>query len=127
MIDSARLDPLLADLFARIHCDVQKRFILLGDLASIVPVLPNIIPKSSLTNFGLITARRKGNNINPPLSLNFFLTLSASDTATELSEFYGNFFESGVDERNLRRFLVYTPLYWSSNMSTTSQIAFAWR
>jgi hypothetical protein len=78
---------------------MPKQFILLGDLASIVPVLPDMLPKSSLTNLGLITARPEGNKINPPSSLYVYLTLSASDTATEtdisayeLSEFYGHFF-----------------------------------
>jgi hypothetical protein len=98
MIDSARLHPLLAYRFSRIDWDMRK-FILLGDLASIVPVLPDMLPKSSLTNLGLITAHGKGNKINPPLSLHVYLTLFASDTATEtdifaheLSEFYGHFF-----------------------------------
>jgi hypothetical protein len=65
-----------------------------------------MLPKSSLTNLGLITACPKRNKINSPLSLYVYLTLSASDTATEtdisayaLSEFYGHFFESGVDKR----------------------------
>jgi hypothetical protein len=69
MINSARLHPLLADRFARIDWDMRKQFILLGDLASIIPVLPGMLPKSSVTNLGLITARPKGNKINPPLSL----------------------------------------------------------
>jgi hypothetical protein len=96
MIDSASLHPLLADWFSRIDWDMRKQFILLGDLASIVPILPHMLPKSSLT--GLITARRKGKKINPPLSLHVYLTLCASDNATEmdisayeLSEFYGHF------------------------------------
>jgi hypothetical protein len=128
MIDSARLHPLLAYRFSRIDWDMRK-FILLGDLASIVPVLPDMLLKSFLTNLGLITARRKGNKINPPSSLHLYLTLSASDTATEmdisaheLSELYDHFFESGVDEKNLRRFfglhatvLVLRHVYYKSN------------
>jgi hypothetical protein len=99
MIDSAHLHPLWAYRFSRIDWDMRKQFFLLGDLASIVPVLPDMLLKSSLTNLGLITARRKGKETNPPLSLHVFLSLSASDTATEtdisayeLSEFYGHFF-----------------------------------
>jgi hypothetical protein len=110
VINSARLHPLLADQFSRIDWDMRKQFILLGDLASIVPVLPDMLPKSSLTNLGF-TARRKGKKTNPTLSLHVYLSLSASDTAIEtdisayeLSEFYGHFFESGVDEKDLKRF-----------------------
>jgi hypothetical protein len=46
MIYSACLHPLLADPFSRIDWDVRKQFILVGDLASIVSVLPDILPKS---------------------------------------------------------------------------------
>jgi hypothetical protein len=56
MINSARLDPLLADRFSRIDWDMRKQSILLGDLASLVPVLPNILPKSFLMKLGLVIA-----------------------------------------------------------------------
>ena len=90
---------------------MRHKFLLLGDLTSIVTILPHMLPKSSLTNLGLITARRKGKKINPPSSLHVYLTLCASDNATEmdisaykLSEFYGHIFGSSVDEKNFRRF-----------------------
>jgi hypothetical protein len=41
MIDSACLHPLLADRLSRVGLDMRKKFIFLGDLASIVSVLPS--------------------------------------------------------------------------------------
>ena len=112
MIDSARLHPLLADRLSIIDWDMRKQFILLGDLASIVHVLPDFPSKSSLMKLGSITARlREGSKTNPPSSLHVYLSLSVSDSATEtdisgseLAEFYGHFFKSGVDAKHLKRF-----------------------
>ena len=115
MINSACLTPTLSNRFSRINWDLHKQFILLGNLASILPVLPDTLSKSSLMKLGLITARPKGSKrkSKPPFSLHVYLALSASDTVTQtdvsgsdLAKFYGHFFKSGVQvERNLKCFL----------------------
>jgi hypothetical protein len=69
MIDSAPLDPLLSERLSRIDWDILKQFILLGDLARIVPFLPDIPAKPSLVKLGLITGHLKGSKTNPPSSL----------------------------------------------------------
>jgi hypothetical protein len=83
MINSACLHNLFANRFSTIDWYMCKQFILLGNLASIVPVLPDIPSKRSLMKVELITACLKQSKMNPPLSLQLYLSLSVSDTATE--------------------------------------------
>jgi hypothetical protein len=113
MSDTARLHTELDERISTIDWDLSHQFILLGDLASVLPSLPDFPVPPSLAKLGLIKARLNRSAASPPPSLHVYLPLSASDASTELDisgpelvEFYRHFFQTGgVSEKNMKYFL----------------------
>jgi hypothetical protein len=102
MSDTARLHTGLAKRINTIDWDLSHQFILLGDLASVLPPLPDFPVPPSLAKLGLIKARLNRSTASPPPSLHVYLSLSASDASTELDisgpelvKFYRHFFQTG--------------------------------
>jgi hypothetical protein len=113
MSDTAGLHTGLAERINTIDWDLSHQFILLGDLASVLPSLPDFPVPPSLVKLGLIKARLNRSTASPPPSLHVYLSLSVSDASTELDisgpellEFYRHFFQTGgVSEKNMKYFL----------------------
>jgi hypothetical protein len=102
MSNTAHLHTGLAERINTIDWDLSHQFILLGDLANVLPSLPDFPVPPSLAKLGLIKARLNWSTVNPPPSLHVYLSLSATDASTELDisgpelvEFYWHFFQTG--------------------------------